>query len=269
MTHLLSITLQINHINSDHFPFNIPLLQAVDTLTFPTPVTFFVGENGSGKSTLLETIAVASGLPTVGSAESSSDDTLAPIKELARYLKWSWRKRTRRGFFMRSEDFFGFAKRVVDARLALEADLRAVDETYHGRTKYARTLAKMPYVGELQALRSAYGDGLDAQSHGESYLKLFQARFVPDGLYLLDEPEAPLSPMRQLSFMALMKTMLNQRAQFIIATHSPILLAYPGATIYLFADNTIRPVAYNDLEHITLTRDFLNHPEIYLRHLLD
>jgi predicted ATPase len=108
---------------------------------------------------------------------------------------------------------------------------------------------------------------LDANSHGQSFLRLFQSRFVPDGLYLLDEPEAPLSPQSQLGLMAMMQDMLADGAQFIIATHSPILLAFPGATIYSFDRVPVAAVPYDELDHVVLTREFLNAPERYLRAL--
>ena len=125
----------------------------------------------------------------------------------------------------------------------------------------------MPYQGQLAEMQRRYGDGLDARSHGESFLTLFQSRFVADGLYLLDEPEAALSPMRQLTFIAALKQMVQENSQFIIATHSPILLAFPDAQILQFANGAIRKVQYNQLEHVQLTKDFLNNPDSFLRHL--
>ena len=119
----------------------------------------------------------------------------------------------------------------------------------------------------LYAIRALYGEGLDARSHGESFLTLFQSRFVPKGLYLLDEPEAPLSPQSQLALLAMIVEMVKQQAQFIIATHSPILLAFPGAEIFSFDRTPPGVVEYQDLEHVSLTREFLNNPERYLRHL--
>lgn len=268
MIHLQSITLKQSRALPAQFPFTVPAIQTLETLAFPHEITFFVGENGSGKSTLLETIAAAAQLPAIGSETLDRDTTLKDIRDLSRHLQWAWTKRTRRGFFMRSEDFFGFAKRIAQTRSDLQADLEAVDREYKGRSEYARELAKMPYARELHALRESYGDGLDAQSHGESYFKLFKARFVPSGLYLLDEPEAPLSPARQLALLALLKEMVALDAQFIIATHSPIILAYPGAVIYSFDEGKIQSVAYDDLEHVRLTRSFLNHPQAYLKHLM-
>jgi predicted ATPase len=125
----------------------------------------------------------------------------------------------------------------------------------------------MPYERELGELEQRYGEGLDAQSHGESFLSLFQTRFVPGGLYLLDEPEAPLSPLRQLTLISLLKQMITQEAQFIIATHSPLLMAFPGATIFSFDGHQIQPAVYDELEHVTLTRQFLNNPDSFLKRL--
>ena len=131
----------------------------------------------------------------------------------------------------------------------------------------AKGLARMPAARSLAEMEQRYGIDLDANSHGQSFLKLFQSRFVPGGLYLLDEPEAPLSPQSQLALMVMMQDMIEQDAQFIVATHSPILLAYPGATIYSFDAQPIQRTAYEELEHVRLTRDFLNEPERYLRAL--
>ena len=113
----------------------------------------------------------------------------------------------------------------------------------------------------LQELEASYGEGLDVQSHGESFIKLFQSRLVPGGIYLVDEPEAPLSPQSQLGFIAILKAMVQQKCQFIIATHSPIILAFPNATIYSFDESPVAVVPFDQLDHVTLTRDFLNNPD--------
>jgi predicted ATPase len=264
--HLKSITFH-PFSEAQGFPFNLPLVQALDKLEFTTPVTFFVGENGTGKSTLLEAIACAVDAVTVGSESLRTDKSLADIRRLAQALKLAWGKRTHRGFFLRAEDFFGYARQMSQVRAELEKDLSAVDEEYRGRSNLAISLAKLPYQRELGDMQQRYGDGLDNRSHGESFLALFQNRFVPDGLYLLDEPEAPLSPLRQLAFLAMLKEMVEQKGQFIIATHSPLILAFPGATILSFDKLPIQPVAYGDLEHVNLTKAFLNDPEAFLRHL--
>lgn len=252
---------------TDNFPFNVPIIQALQEISFQAPVTFFVGENGSGKSTLMEAIACAIGSVTVGSESVKTDPTLAHMRKLADYLRLTWSKRTHKGFFLRAEDFFGYAKQIAKTRQELEQELNNVDREYAGRSKYAKDLAKMPHRNEIGALQRRYGDGLDVRSHGESFLDLFQSRFVPGGLYLLDEPEAPLSPLRQLSFLSMLKQMTAENAQFIIATHSPIILAFPEAQIMSFNDGAINNIPYDELEHVTLTRAFLNDPQSYMRHL--
>ena len=249
------------------FPFSLDVLRSLHELSFATPVTFFVGENGSGKSTLLEALACAARSITVGAESVTTDPSLALLRELAQYFKLVWQKRTHRGFFLRAEDFFGYARTMRRTQEELRAALRAVDGEYKGRSALAADLARLPYRGELTDMQRRYGDGLDSRSHGESFLALFQARFVPQGLYLLDEPEAALSPMRQLTFISMLKQMVGQESQFIIATHSPILLAFPEATILSFDGGEIRPVRYDELEHVSLTREFLNHPASFLRHL--
>ena len=266
MIHLRSIT-QKRISEKGEFPFNVPVIRALEEIEFHAPVTFFVGENGSGKSTLMETIACAVGSVTVGSESVKTDPSLAHVRSLAQHLRLTWTKRSHKGFFLRAEDFFGYAKQMAHTRQELEDDLRKVDDEYAGRSKLAKDLAKLPHANELHAIKSRYGDGLDARSHGESFLALFQSRFVPNGLYLLDEPEAPLSPIRQLAFLSALKQMVAEDSQFIIATHSPILMAFPDAEILSFDSGKIRRVNYDDLEHVTLTKAFLNDPEAYLRYL--
>jgi predicted ATPase len=251
----------------DRFPYNVPVIRSLQTLVFTSQVTFLVGENGSGKSILLEAIAAAAGSITMGSEAIHHDRSLDAIHPLADGLKLVWSKKTSRGFFMRAEDFFGYVRKMNVVREGLEKDLEQVEKDYADRSETARGLARMAFASELHAMRMDYDNGLDARSHGESYLRFFKARFVPEGLYLLDEPEAPLSPLRQLSFLVLLKSMVEQKAQFLIATHSPILMAFPGATLLNFEAGKIERVRYEDLEHVRITRAFLAHPEQYLKHL--
>ena len=249
------------------FPFDVPAIADLPPLTLDRPVTILVGENGSGKSTLLEAIAIAARATTAGTTEAAEDDTLAGVRALAQELRLSWSGRTHRGFFLRAEDFFGFARRMGTMRTELETGLAATLDAYAGREAYARDLAAAPYRKEIGELERRYGDGLDARSHGEAFLAFFQARFVPGGTYLLDEPEAPLSPSRQLAFLSLLREAVEADGQVVMATHSPILLAFPDAAIWTFDESPIRRVAYDDLEHVRLTREFLANREAYLRHL--
>jgi predicted ATPase len=273
MPHLLSVTRKRSagapHVTGDAFPFTVPAVRSLQPLDLSAAVTFFVGENGSGKSTLLEGIAAAAGLPAVGSSDVTEDDTLAAQRQLARALRLTWANRSQRGFFLRAEDFFGFTRRVSAMRAAMlrEVGEREAEYREQGRSEYALGLATGPMRASLADMERRYGVDLDANSHGQSFLKLFQSRFVPGGLYLLDEPEAPLSPQSQLALLAMLGDMVAQGGQFVIATHSPILLAYPGARIYSFDETPVAEVAYADLPHVTITRDFLIDPERYLRHL--
>lgn len=265
MSHLRSLA--IARRSSHAFPFSVPVIRALDTLSFDTPVTFFVGENGSGKSTLMEGIALAAGLPTVGSVAATDDRTLEAQRALSKALKLVWNRRTRKGFFLRAEDFFGFTKQLSQLRADLLQRAAEIGEEYKDRSEYAKGLALGPMLGSVGDMDRRYGADLDASSHGQSFLTLFQSRFVPGGLFLLDEPEAPLSPQSQLALLAMISDMVARDGQFIIATHSPIVLAFPGARIYSFDDGEVRERAYDDLEHVSLTRDFLNAPERFLRHL--
>lgn len=269
MIHLQSVSLsRIPPAEADQFPFTVPVIRALPSIHFTTPVTFLVGENGSGKSTFMEAIASAANSIAVGSDELDRDTSLANVRKLSKVLKLTWTKRTRNGFFLRAEDYFGYAKRLSRMRKEFEEELAQIDEEYKDRSAYARGYARMAHAGQLHALRTQYDGDLDERSHGESFFTFFKARFVPNGLYLLDEPEAPLSPLRQLAFLSLLKeTVTLHNAQFIIATHSPILMAFPDATILNFEAGSIVPVAYDDLEHVRITRDFLNNRSAFLDRL--
>jgi predicted ATPase len=265
--HLSAVTLKRR--SGSGYPFTVPAIASIEELRLDAPVTFFVGENGSGKSTLLEAIAAAAALPTVGSDDVGADRTLAPARTLGGALRLVWRSRTHRGFFLRAEDFFGFTKRLGRMRAELLGRLDEIQVEYRERSDYAKGLASGPVAASLADMERRYGVDLDANSHGESFLKLFAGRFVPGGLYLLDEPEAPLSPQSQLTLIAMLSAMIGQNAQFVIATHSPILLAFPGARILSFDETPVAAVEYASLPHVNLTRDFLNAPERYLRQLMD
>ena len=251
--------------DEEGFPFAVPAIATLERIELSAPVTLFVGENGTGKSTLLEALAIAAQLPAVGAAPLSADATLAAQRRLADHLRLSWTARDHRGFFLRAEDFFGFQKRVARERSESEKEIRRVDEELAGSSAYARGLAKGPHRNSLAETERRYGAQPDAASHGEAFLNLFAKRLVPGGLYLLDEPEAALSPQSQLGLLAMIKRALDAGSQFVVATHSPILMATPGATILSFDVPPIRPVRFEDLESVALVREFLQAPERYLR----
>ena len=268
MVHLREVAVRAGAAERGAFPFTVPALAALERLEFRAPVTFLVGENGSGKSSFLEALAWAVESVAAGSEPLERDPSLAAVRPLGRALRPVWTRRTRRGFFLRAEDFFGWVKRTNGERAELlrqAARVRA--ESAHLPEGEVARIAS-PYTGSAAALETRYGVDPDARSHGEQFLAFFGARVVPDGLYLLDEPEAPLSPSRQLALLALLKEAAEERrCQFVIATHSPILMALPGATILSFDCTPVCPVAWDELEHVRLVREFLNRPDAFLRHL--
>jgi predicted ATPase len=224
---------------------HIPSLNKGLQLKLKNNVTFFVGENGSGKSTLLEAIAEQCGFNLRGGNRNHNSNTGHRFEgyesALASHLHLGWTpRRITEGFFMRAESFFNFASYIDELAL----DDRRIFNAYGGRS-------------------------LHEQSHGESFLSLFNNQFE-SGIYILDEPEAALSPARILSFMSVIHQLdKSGRAQFLIATHSPMLICYPGATIYQFDEKGVRETGYEDTEHFYLTKSFLNNPASYLRHLME
>lgn len=253
-----------NKSSENSYPFTVPSIKRLEKIEFTTPITFLVGENGSGKSSFLEGLAIASGCQTIGATDASFDKSLEAAKKLAKSLKLSWNIKTHRGFFVRSEDVFGFTKSVIAKQLDLQKEASFFEKTLSG---YGRQLAVGAMLGQKGANAKRYGDNLDANSHGETFLKIFNSRFVPEGLYILDEPETPLSFQNQLVFISMLRKMVKQNSQFVIATHSPIVAAMSEASIYSFDDNNIHKIKYENIKSFCLMKDFLNHPEAFLRQL--
>ena len=220
----------------------IRYLMRTKQLELTHPVTFFVGENGTGKSTLLEAIAVAYGFNPEGGTKNFNFSTEDSHSELWRSLTLVKRGYASDGFFLRAESFYKVASNIDQMDRGPSLGGRLVD--------------------------SYGGVSLHHRSHGESFLALVQNRFGGHGVYLLDEPEAALSPTRQLTLLAQIDELVKQDSQFIIATHSPILMAYPGAEILEFSENGICSAAYRETEHYQVTRRFLENPERMLRYLL-
>jgi predicted ATPase len=231
-------------------PFSIALIKSLQEIKFPTQVTFFVGENGTGKSTILEAIALNAGFGAEGGSKNinfktSAEKTYTGTETLANQLtlSWNYKPHAMNGYFFRAESFFNVAN-------------------------YIDQLAQ--YGGPELAYAPYGGKSLHAQSHGESFLSFFKNRLGSGGFFIFDEPEAALSPQRQLTLMTIIHEMCkNPHSQFIIATHSPILLAYPGATIYSCDADNLKTIAYTDTEHYTITKNFLNNPRHYLHYLFN
>lgn len=239
MMRLISLTLLKERVeNWDVYPFTVPAIQSLESLEVRSRVCFFVGENGSGKSTLLEAIADNYGFGREGGSRNfyqTTTDSVADIAPLSKALRVAFSARTGRGFYLRAESFFNVATRV---------DELGVQDGYGGRS-------------------------LHDQSHGESFLSLLENRFGRKGFYVLDEPEAALSPQRQLSMLVLLHSLLqsNNDIQFLIASHSPILLAYPEAQIFSFDGGKIREISYRETSPYQIVSRFLARPEVYLNEL--
>ncbi len=248
------------------FPFNLPALRNFSSLEFAKPITFFIGENGSGKSTLMEAIAAGMNAVAVGSADTVRDPTLAAARTLAKSFRFVRRRAPKVKMFFRAEDAFGFTKRVIADIAGLEAEEEAFREKLPDGS-WGQRLAMGAMRGQRAALTRRYGENPDGYSHGETFLGLLKSRIVPNGLYLLDEPETPLSPARILALMALIKEGVEQGSQFIVATHSPMLMAMGDAQIFAFSPDGIAPIAWDETEHVKITRAFLADPERYLRRL--
>lgn len=217
------------------YPFSVPAVRRTESLVFHPNVTFLVGENGSGKSTLIEALAVAWGFNAEGGSRDHRYETRPSHSALHRFVRpVRSATRPRDGYFLRAESFF-------------------------------TTATWLETTGTMRAGQS----GLHEQSHGESFFDLFENRFTGDGLYILDEPEAALSPSRQLSFLARMHDLVLERSQFIIATHSPIILGYPNAWIFQAGASGLERIDYEETEHYRVTRSFLNRRQRYLDVLME
>lgn len=243
----------------DKFPWNLPLIKNFEELVFEKNISFFVGENGSGKSTILEAIAAYAEVPLAGSFRLEDDDSLIAANELSDYMRIKFEDKTRHGFFVRAEDFIGFARNIKTQIKALDEEIADVKVTWTGGDM---SLAIGAIEGEKQELIQRYSKDLEAMSHGEGFLKFFTSRITGKGLYLIDEPEAALSPTRQLSLLSLMIDKIkNTDSQFIIATHSPIFMSIPDSEVFYFQEGKVEKINYRETEHYTLTKAILDNPD--------
>ncbi len=226
------------------YAMELPAVRRLGNLVLTAPVTFFVGENGSGKSTLLEAIAISCGFNPEGGTRNfcfKTNDSHAPLWRALHVVKGA--RRPRDGFFLRAESFYNVATNIDELDRETPLGPRLID-SYGGRSMHA-------------------------QSHGESFLSLVVNRFGGQGLYLLDEPEAALSVTGQLALLARIRALVRAGSQFIIASHSPILTAYPGAVIYRFSQTGVEHVSYRETDAYVLTRQFLNNPDRMFRELFE
>lgn len=223
---------------------NLPAFKGLQSMEINTDVTFLVGENGSGKSTLIETLAVLCNFNVFGGSNNNSRN-IGADSDLSNNIRLTWNKRTNNGFFLRAESFFNYASYLDD----LYNEMKEINSP------------------EMYNVYNAYGGkSLHKQSHGQAFRSLIENRFQWPGLYLLDEPEAALSPKNQLVFLSYINEFCK-KSQFIIATHSPIIMSFPNAQIYNLDSNPLTKTVLEDVEHFDLTKNFLNNPKLYLHHL--
>ena len=235
--HLKSVTLHPSKYPiKDHYPFNVPVFQQTKHIAFNAPVTLFVGENGSGKSTLLQAISHVCGIHIWRESERSRFNHNPYENKFSDYLTIEWKDGKVPGSFFGSDIFHHFTQ-ILDEWAAADP-------------------GQLTYFG---------GRSLMTQSHGESFMSFFRSRYQIKGLYLLDEPETALSPRSQLALLELLMTSGAGHAQFIIATHSPILLACPRAVIYSFDYSPIQQVQYEDTEHYQIYKSFMKNPARHLK----
>ncbi|OGB97698.1 hypothetical protein A3F06_01145 [candidate division TM6 bacterium RIFCSPHIGHO2_12_FULL_36_22] len=236
-----------NTINFSQYPFSLNIIKNLKDIKFLSNVTFFIGENGTGKSTVLEAIADQADFGLEGGSKNikfktATEEVYSGVQNLSQCFILSWRRKPVNGYFFRAESFFNVAN-YID-HIAIEGG---------GGEK-----AYVPYGGK----------SLHKQSHGESFFSFFNNRLGNGGFFIFDEPEAALSPQRQLSLLAIIHDQCKRfNAQFIIATHSPILLAYPNSTIYSFDANILKNIAYTDTTHYQITKSFLDDSDNYFRYL--
>lgn len=240
--YIRSVSLRRDKINNlNRYPFNIPVLQHFDNLNLDEKVTFFIGENGTGKSTLLEAIAVSCGFNPEGGSKNfcfSTYDTHSSLSDFLLLVKGA--KQPEDGYFLRAESFYNVASEIEH-------------------------LDQIPAAAP--PITQSYGGSLHSRSHGESFFALLQNRLGGHGLYLFDEPEAALSPFRQLAMLTRINELVQSGSQFIIATHSPIILAYPDSTIYHFSADGIKQFEYEQTENYQITREFLLNYKSMLKEL--
>jgi predicted ATPase len=227
----------------DAYPMNLQVMKTFHDLSFHPKVTFLVGENGSGKSTLIEALAIAWGFNAEGGSKNFNFDTAKAHSELHKHLRLTkGPRRAKDGYFLRAESYFNVATNIEQLD-EIPSFSPKIKESYGGRS-------------------------LHEQSHGESFFALLEHRLGGKGLYIFDEPEAALSPSRQMSMLVRMHDLIADDSQFIIATHSPILMAYPDAWIYEISSTGLNRVDYENTEHYQLTKSFLNRHKFMLEQLL-
>ncbi|XMB85522.1 AAA family ATPase [Mycoplasmatota bacterium WC44] len=254
-----------NKNNDLGYPFNLDILNN-KTLSIDNPVTIFIGSNGSGKTTIIESLAASINSINISSGSISDDEFMREIVDYSKKIKISYKYKTKSGFFFRAVDFITFRHGLTHMKNKLLTELAEIDEEFKNKSDYARQLARGPFLKSIYEIENTYSNDLNKLSHGESFLEFFSSRFTKKGIYILDEPETPLSPENQYTLLVMIKNMVEKGSQFIISTHSPIIMAYKNAKIFDL-DNKFNQTDYEDIDSIKFLRDFLLNKERYMHYL--
>lgn len=265
---LIKEPIKLKNNDDDKYPFSVPIIKNLDFLDLSHNVTIIVGENGSGKSTLLEIVALKLKLYRISFDSSYQDEEFLDLKQAIKDFKITYKVKPQ-GFFFRSEDFITYLHFLEHAKREAYAEINRIKEEYQYKSTLAKSLAMMPHYRTLNDIESMYNNPLLEVSHGESYLDFFKSRLKPNSLYILDEAEVPLSIQNQLTLLLMIKEAVDDGCQFIISTHSPVLMSYPNAFLYEIKNDIIEKVSYDEITSVRLLKDFLNYKDNYLRHLFE
>jgi len=250
----------------DKYPFNVGPIRNTKELDLDNKITIFVGDNGSGKSTLLKAIAYYNNSINV-SANDISSSYYDDIKKLSSKMRLVYSLKTRSGFFFSGEEFITYINNLKSMKESLLIDLKEMEYEFRNKSDYVKQLALGPIKGQLGALDEKYKGELGQKSHGEGFLQFFKARMHQKGIYLLDEPETPLSAINQYQLVVLITDLVKNGSQVIIATHSPIIMALKDAKIYNFTDTSIEEINYEDIESVSFTKHFLNDKDNFINRI--
>lgn len=243
------------------------LFEGIERIEFTTPVTLLSGDNGCGKTTLIELLADKVSAVRIDHAELADDMRRAPVALAADNFRVAMARRPDRAFFFHAEGFIRYIDSVNRMKDEARRDLSRADRENADRSAFARNQARMAYADSLAALDGLYENDLSARSHGEGFLDFFGARLIDRGLYLLDEPEAALSPFNQYVLLAMVAGAVKRGCQFVVSTHSPVLLACPGARILAFESGALAEATFDELSGVRFLRDFLANTARYVEEI--
>ncbi len=258
----------IEFMKSDEigYPYDLPFFG--HTLILTSPITILVGENGAGKSSLLKLLNDVLKLYRIDANESSKK-TQKTLKSSLHLPNIQYVRTKPKGFYFSAEDFTTYIQSLEQNRQEAYQALDEIETAYAHKSDFSKSLARMPHMRTINDIDQMYQKDLLSSSHGEAYLDFFKSRLRTNELYLLDEPETPLSIQNQITMLSILDDAVARGNQFIIATHSPILMSIPDATIIEISSDGVRSVAYDDLESVKLLKHFLNHKEQFFRHLYE